>query len=101
MQTKTLAALQLGSSPLGKGATLQDILSFEPDITAQEIDLLVMPEALLGGYPKGSAFGTYLDYRKAVRSTQSITRMPLMYPDLKRMNWPRCHQEQERILSLA
>lgn len=63
MQTKTLAALQLGSSPLGKAATLQDILSFEPDITAQEIDLLVMPEALLGGYPKGSAFGTYLGFR--------------------------------------
>lgn len=64
MAQSVVAALQIGSSPLGKAATLEQILSYEEQIRAQGIQLLVMPEALLGGYPKGEIFGTYLGYRQ-------------------------------------
>lgn len=63
MAQATVAALQIGASPLGKAATLQQILSFEERIKASAASLVVMPEALLGGYPKGEVFGTYLGYR--------------------------------------
>ncbi|MFT3720111.1 carbon-nitrogen hydrolase family protein [Pseudorhodoferax sp.] len=62
-QETVVAALQIGSSPEGKAATLQRILSFEEQIRASGASLVVMPEALLGGYPKGEIFGTYLGYR--------------------------------------
>ncbi len=58
-----VAALQMGSSPSGKLATLQRLLSFEGEIVASSARLVVMPEALLGGYPKGEGFGTQLGYR--------------------------------------
>lgn len=63
MTTQTVAALQIGSSPEGKEATLERILAFEAEITASGAALVVMPEALLGGYPKGEIFGTRLGYR--------------------------------------
>ena len=62
-QATVVAALQIGSSPEGKAATLRNILSFEEKIRASGASLVVMPEALLGGYPKGEIFGTYLGYR--------------------------------------
>ena len=58
-----VAALQIGSSPQGKEETLRQILSFEDAIRAAGAGLVVMPEALLGGYPKGETFGTRLGYR--------------------------------------
>ncbi|WP_368930535.1 carbon-nitrogen hydrolase family protein [Achromobacter xylosoxidans] len=61
MTTQTVAALQIGASPEGKEATLERILAFEAEITGAA--LVVMPEALLGGYPKGEIFGTRLGYR--------------------------------------
>lgn len=63
MAKSTIAALQIGSSPQGKEATLEKILSFEDRIIASGARLVVMPEALLGGYPKGEIFGTRLGYR--------------------------------------
>ncbi|MFY3000090.1 carbon-nitrogen hydrolase family protein [Achromobacter xylosoxidans] len=63
MTTQTVAALQIGASPKGKEATLERILAFEAEITASGAALVVMPEALLGGYPKGEIFGTRLGYR--------------------------------------
>lgn len=63
MTTQTVAALQIGASPEGKEATLERILAFEAEITASGAALAVMPEALLGGYPKGEIFGTRLGYR--------------------------------------
>jgi nitrilase len=63
MTISTVAALQIGSHPEGKAQTLADILSFEGQIREQGISLVVMPEAVLGGYPKGETFGTYLGYR--------------------------------------
>jgi nitrilase len=60
---RTIAALQIGSDYRGKAATLERVLSFGKDIRSAGLDLVVMPEALLGGYPKGEHFGTHLGYR--------------------------------------
>jgi nitrilase len=59
----TLAALQLGSAVDGVDATTSEILAFEDGIRAAKADIVVMPEALLGGYPKGETFGTQLGFR--------------------------------------
>lgn len=63
MTERTIAALQVGSHPGGKAATLEAVLGFEGRIKEAGADLVVMPEALLGGYPKGQRFGTHLGYR--------------------------------------
>lgn len=63
MSISVVAALQIGSHPDGKAATLAQIMRYEDDILRQKISLVVMPEALLGGYPKGSHFGTLLGFR--------------------------------------
>jgi nitrilase len=60
---RTIAALQIGSDPRGNAATLERILSFEEEIRAEAASLVAMPEALLGGYPKGERFGTQLGFR--------------------------------------
>lgn len=60
---KTISVLQIGSSPEGTDATLEKILSYEDQIKASRSDILVMPEAILGGYPKGESFGTQLGFR--------------------------------------
>ena len=49
---KTLSALQIGSSQDGTKATLDHILSFESKIKEVRPDIMVLPEAVLGGYPK-------------------------------------------------
>jgi len=63
MRHRTIAALQIGSDPAGTAVTLDKLLAYEPDIKQSNCDLLVMPEALLGGYPKGADFGTRVGYR--------------------------------------
>ncbi len=63
MPKSIVAALQIGSLPGGKGETLAQILSYEEAIRQAGARLVVMPEALLGGYPKGEGFGTQLGYR--------------------------------------
>ena len=63
MEKKVIAALQIGSDPNGTAATLSQILSYEQEIQQSNCDLLVMPEALLGGYPKGADFGTRVGYK--------------------------------------
>lgn len=63
MTKATIAALQMGSDPAGKSATLEKILGYEAEVAGKTLDLLVMPEALLGGYPKGETFGTQLGFR--------------------------------------
>ena len=59
----TVAALQLGSDPRGTSDTLDKVLSHSDEIRRLGADLVVMPEALLGGYPKGDDFGTRVGYR--------------------------------------
>lgn len=63
MSKTKVAALQIGSLPAGKHATLARILGFEAQIIASQACVVVMPEAVLGGYPKGEIFGTRLGYR--------------------------------------
>jgi nitrilase len=90
MSKITIAALQIGSDYRGKAATLANILAFEDRIAASGAQLVVMPEALLGGYPKGETFGTRLGYRmpegrEALRVTstmRSISTAP------KWRSWP-------------
>lgn len=63
MSETVIAALQIGSAPEGKARTLEQVLAFEGEIAASGASLVVMPEALFGGYPKGESFGTRLGYR--------------------------------------
>src|SRR5438309_1501689 len=63
MAKVTVAALQIGSDPAGTAATLERILAFEAEIAASGAKVVVLPEAILGGYPKGETFGTRLGYR--------------------------------------
>lgn len=63
MPSSVIAALQIGSHPDGKAATLEMILGFEQEIARSGARLVVMPEAILGGYPKGEDFGTRLGFR--------------------------------------
>jgi len=63
MSKSILAALQLGTARGNTGETLNKVLSFEQDIIDARCNLVVMPEALLGGYPKGETFGTQLGFR--------------------------------------
>ena len=63
MSASVIAALQIGSHPDGKAATLEAILAFEKEISGAGAQLVVMPEAILGGYPKGEDFGTRLGFR--------------------------------------
>ena len=67
MPVSTVAALQIGALPEGKAQTLAQILSYEHEIKRSGAQLVVMPEALLGGYPKGESFGTQLGYRLPAR----------------------------------
>jgi nitrilase len=60
-----LGALQIGSSSEGTAATLERILGRERELKQAKLDVLVMPEALLGGYPKGADFGARVGYRTA------------------------------------
>ena len=63
MAASIIAALQIGSAPAGTAATLEKVLGFESAIRERGADLVVLPEALLGGYPKGESFGTRLGFR--------------------------------------
>lgn len=60
---RTLSVLQIGSSTDGTAATLDKIVTYENEIKVAKSDIIVMPEAILGGYPKGESFGTQLGFR--------------------------------------
>jgi nitrilase len=57
MPESVIAALQLGPAPEGTAATLERILAYEAEILASEAKVVVLPEAVLGGYPKGKVAG--------------------------------------------
>ena len=60
--TARLAALQIGSRGT-TAETLAAVLARRSELIAARPDVLVLPEALLGGYPKGADFGVRLGYR--------------------------------------
>jgi nitrilase len=60
-----VAALQIGSASAGTAATVEKILGYERELAASGARLVVLPEAVLGGYPKGEIFGTRVGYRLA------------------------------------
>lgn len=60
--TVRLAALQIGSRAATTD-TLAAILARRDELKTAAPDLLVLPEAVLGGYPKGADFGVRLGYR--------------------------------------
>ncbi|WP_303782744.1 carbon-nitrogen hydrolase family protein [Sandarakinorhabdus limnophila] len=60
--TARLAALQIGSRTTTAEA-LAALMARRDELKAANPDLLVLPEALLGGYPKGADFGVRLGYR--------------------------------------
>ena len=63
MTQKIITVLQIGSDPKNTNTTLEKILSYEDEIKSSAADIVVMPEAILGGYPKGESFGTQLGFR--------------------------------------
>lgn len=60
--TARLAALQIGSRAT-TAETLDALMARRHQLIDARPDLLVLPEALLGGYPKGADFGVRLGYR--------------------------------------
>ena len=58
-----LGALQIGASSDGTAATLDRLMAYRQELEDSRLDVLVLPEALLGGYPKGADFGARLGYR--------------------------------------
>ena len=58
-----VAALQTGFQSDGTAGTVKEILKFEDEIKAANCKLLVLPETLLGGYPKGQDFGVKIGFR--------------------------------------
>ncbi len=64
MSDKVIAAVaQAATVLLDTPATVQRALSLMADAAGQGVQLLVFPEAFLGGYPKGADFHIYLGAR--------------------------------------
>lgn len=55
--------MQIGASPDGTVATLDRLTACRAQLEDSRLGLLVLPQALLGGYPKGADFGARLGYR--------------------------------------
>ncbi|WAT05322.1 hypothetical protein O1V64_02740 [Rouxiella badensis] len=89
MPASIVAALQIGSSPQGKAATLENILSWETEITASGARLVVMPEALLGAIRKARSLAPVwaIACPKAVKILPVTTITPLRSPVRKRRRW--------------
>ncbi|WP_197911735.1 nitrilase-related carbon-nitrogen hydrolase [Kineobactrum salinum] len=63
MTVLTIAALQIQNHSLGVASALEQILDSESELSSQRPFLVVAPEASIGGYPKGTGFGTFVGYR--------------------------------------
>jgi nitrilase len=57
MSVSVVAALQIGAAPEGTAASLDRILAFEDELRDASAALVVLPEAVLGGYPRGRLSG--------------------------------------------
>jgi len=64
VQPKVRAAVvQAGSIPLDTPASLQKLRTFVADAANRGAELVVFPEAFVGGYPKGQEFGVTVGRR--------------------------------------
>jgi len=63
MPLTTIAALQIGRSPQGTTQPLTDVQGREAEIRARGARLVVMPEALPGGYARQDTFQLQVDRR--------------------------------------
>ena len=63
MSIITGAVVQASSVLFDKDRTLQKLADLMSDASAQKADLVVLPEAFIGGYPKGLDFGVKLGMR--------------------------------------
>ncbi len=76
------AVAQVGSVLFDNAATLERIERSCRAAQASGVRLLVLPEAILGGYPKGLGFGAVVGSRSAagryqfLRYSQSAVRLP-------------------------
>lgn len=57
------AVLQMGSTPWDTAATIERLHAFAREAKTGGAELLVFPEALIGGYPKGLDFGARVGQR--------------------------------------
>jgi nitrilase len=57
------AVVQAGSVPLDAGGCLDKLSALAADATKQGAELVVFPEAFIGGYPKGQDFGVTVGTR--------------------------------------
>lgn len=64
-QVARVAVVQTGSILFDTRATIAQVVDRIGDAGAQGAELIVMPEALIGGYPKGMDFGTRVGMRSA------------------------------------
>lgn len=64
-----MAPIRLGTASPSTQPTISQTLSLLSDLArraaSHSIDLLLLPEAFLGGYPRGSAFGSVVGSRSA------------------------------------
>ncbi|MGO1545270.1 MAG: carbon-nitrogen hydrolase family protein [Gulosibacter sp.] len=58
-----VAVIQSASVPFDAEASIQKAESLIAEVGAAGVELAVFPEAFIGGYPKGTAFGTSVGYR--------------------------------------
>ena len=62
--TFTVAVAQIGSLPTDPLATAHKAAATLREAAAKGARLVVFPEALLGGYPKGESYGAPIGMRK-------------------------------------
>src|ERR1700732_2412898 len=63
MSLRRVAVVQAGPGPFNQSRTLEKTLALVSDATSQGAELVVFPEAFLGGYPKGLDFGARVGMR--------------------------------------
>ena len=98
-----ISGLQLGARVSGKAETISAIQSYVTDIKNAGAKLVVLPEALLGGYPKGADFGARVGFApiKAARTFGNIGKTPLTCRGMNVTRWRLCRLKQGRLLSSA
>lgn len=65
MSVHTIAVAQIAADPADSTATAEKVVATLHKAAGNGARLIVFPEALLGGYPKGASFGAPVGLRKA------------------------------------